>query len=37
MIYEAMTNYGMVRGVQSVAESIVEFRGVPYAAAPVGE
>ena len=37
MLYNVTTKYGELRGVQTVVENIVEFRGIPYAQAPVGD
>ena len=37
MLYNVKTKYGLVRGVQTTVENIVEFRGIPYAKPPVGE
>ncbi len=31
------TRYGKLRGIQTVVENVAEFRGVPYAQAPVGD
>lgn len=37
MMLYAETKYGVLKGVQSVVEDIVEYRGIPYAAPPVGQ
>ena len=37
MLCSVTTKYGKLRGVPTVAENIAEFRGIPYAQAPVGD
>lgn len=37
MLYEVSTKYGILKGIASDVEGVSEFRGIPYAAPPVGE
>ena len=37
MLLNVNTKYGKLRGIPTASENIAEFRGIPYAQAPVGE